>query len=147
LSDRGADVEEEAQPRFDAEEVRVAVPVDRFAVHVFENDVGLSRRGDARIDQPRDVGVRQAGEDRAFTAKTRFARAADETGLEQLDGDSALEPAVAPPREPDRSHASPAERLDQGVRADRLSLERCVRRLWRLALEKRAARQLGALRD
>ena len=43
VRDGGEHVEEEAQPRLDAEAVRVAVAVDRLALDVLEHEVGLAR--------------------------------------------------------------------------------------------------------
>ena len=95
VRDRVHHVEAQAQARLDPERARVAVLVDALAVHVLEDEIRLSRRGDPGVDEMRDVRMPQAGEDGALAAETFFAGAPDERDVQQLDGRGALKPAVA----------------------------------------------------
>ncbi len=136
------------QARFDPEAARVAVPVDRLPVDVLEDDVRLARGRHAGVDQARDVRVGEPREDRALAAEALLAGAADEARVQELDGDAPLEAPVAAARQPDRAHSALADRLDQGIGADRLSRQRRRRRMRRSgALEETAARDLVLLRQ
>src|SRR5262245_64176755 len=53
------------------------------------------RRRDAGVEEPRDVRVRQPGEDLALAPEPFGAGAPDEARVEQLDGGVALEAPVA----------------------------------------------------
>ena len=65
VRDRRQDVEEQADARLDAEPLVVAVAIDVLAVDVLEHQVGLTGARHAGVDQPRDVRVREPGEDRS----------------------------------------------------------------------------------
>ena len=79
----------------DAEPLLVAVAVDVAAVDVLEHQVRLSGAGDAGVDQPRDVRMREPREDRAFALEALLAGAADQRRVQQLERGAALEAAVA----------------------------------------------------
>ena len=108
----------------DVEPPIVAIPVDVLSVDVLEHEVGLSPLGHAGIEEARDVGMHEPGEDRALPPEALPAGAADEARVEKLDRDPSFEAAVAALRQPDASHAALADGLDQRVRADRLAGER-----------------------
>jgi hypothetical protein len=81
----------------------------------------LAAGGDPGVHELGDVRMPQSSQDVPFALEPRQAVAVDAREVEQLDGDSSLEPAVAPPCQPDRSHAAFADRRFQRVRAHRLS--------------------------
>ena len=119
----GEHVEEEAQAGLDVERPVVAPAVDRLACHRLEDQIGLAGRGDAGVDELRDVRVFQARQDRPLAAEAGGARGAEERGGEQLDGGRPLEAPVVAPRQPDAPHPAGAERPHQRVGAEGLARE------------------------
>ena len=113
-----------ADARLDAERVLVAVAIDRLAVDVLEDEVGLAARRDAGVDQPRDVRVGQPREQAALALESLLAarRArAHQRQVEQLDRGAALEAPVRALGQPDGPHAALPDRRDQPIGADRCS--------------------------
>jgi hypothetical protein len=94
---------------------------------VLENQERLEPARDARIDELRDVRVRQTSENPAFALEP-FLAVAGQRQVEQLDGRAPVEAPVAPVGQPDRAHAALADRRPQGVRTDRLVGCRCLNR-------------------
>ena len=70
-------VEEQPHARLDVEAAVVAVAIDVLALDVLEHEIRLPAGGDAGVDQPRDVRVREAREDAAFAPEALLAVAAD----------------------------------------------------------------------
>ena len=66
-----ADVQEQLQARAQVELLPIAIAIERLAMHVLHDEVGLAFLGFAGIDQPRDVGVIQAGEDLPLGAEAQ----------------------------------------------------------------------------
>src|SRR5215469_15954904 len=66
LGDGTEHVEEKLDTAIDVQHVVVAVFVYVFSLDVFEDEIGLSIRGDARIRQFRDVGMGELSKDSAF---------------------------------------------------------------------------------
>ncbi len=111
-------VEQQPQPRVDAQRSPIAIFVEALAVDVFQHEERLAGRRDARIDEMRDVRMREPREDAAFAPEARFARAADERRVQEFHRGAAFEAAVAAFREPDRAHAALADERHEPVRAD-----------------------------
>ena len=126
VGDGGEHIEEKADPRFYIELMLVAEPIDVVAFDIFEHEIGLPGRGDARVEELRDVRVREAAEHAALTFESLLT--ARESDTQELDRCPALEPSVATLREPHRAHPTLTDRRQQGVCADRLAYELCVAR-------------------
>ena len=116
-------VEKEADARRDVEPLAVAVPVDRFALDVLEDEVGLATRRDPGVDQVGDVRMGEPREDRPLASETRFAGPSEEGERQELHRGDPFESPVASPRQPDRSHPSLAERRLERVGAEPLTGE------------------------
>ncbi len=126
---RRQDVEKHANTIAHTQPLAVAVRIDRLAGDVFQHEIRLADRRHAGIDDPGDLGVRQAAEDASFAREPRFAGAADERGVQQLDGDPAVVAPVGALGQPHAAHAAVADRLDQPVRAQLQSGQGRPRRL------------------
>ena len=117
-------VEEEPDQRGRARRAVDAVAVDRFAVDVFQHQVGLAGLGaDAGIEQACDVRVVEPREDAALALETRHAAAAEQPGLQELDCHLAFVAPIGAPRQPDAAHAAVAQFTLQRVGADGLAAE------------------------
>ena len=96
--------------------VLVAVAVDGLTVDVLEDEIRLARRRHARIDEARDVRVRDPGEDVAFAPEPLLAGAAHQRDVQQLDRRAPLEAAVAALGQPDAAHPALADESDAADR-------------------------------
>ena len=65
----GADVQKEVDPLFDRKPVLVAETIEGQAFDVFHHEVGFAGRSDAAVEQARDAGMLEVGEDLAFAEK------------------------------------------------------------------------------
>jgi hypothetical protein len=128
VRDRREHVEKEPQPVVDPQRALVAILVDGDAVDVLEDQVGLSRGGHARVDQVRDVRVRDAREDVPLAAEALLGGAPEPRDVEQLDGGAPFEAAVAALRQPHAAGPALADERDQPVGAQHLAGERRRRR-------------------
>ncbi|MBV6413015.1 MAG: hypothetical protein OMOMHJEC_00805 [Xanthomonadales bacterium] len=81
-----------------------AAPLD-----VLLDQPGLALGVDAGVEQARDAGVVQAGEDAALGRQPRRGPFGRDPGRQQLDRDLALELAVAALAQPDLAHAAASE--------------------------------------
>ena len=70
--------------------------IQRFAVDVFHDQVGVTVVGGAAIDQAGNAGVLQAGKDADFLRETMLLKTRELGGVQHLDGDGFLELAVGP---------------------------------------------------
>jgi hypothetical protein len=82
--------------------------VDGLAVHQLQHQVGLAAGGDAGVEQPRDVRVRQPRQDAAFALEALAGLGAVKPPVHQLDGGLAFVAAVAAPRQPHSNRTSGA---------------------------------------
>ncbi len=113
--------QEQFDPRPWPEAAVVRVFVDPFALDVLEDEVGLADLGDPRIEQFADVGMVEPGQHGALEHEPLFGRAADQRQVEQLDRHLTLIATVVAAGQPDRAHATLAQRRLERVVADRLS--------------------------
>src|SRR5688572_18860026 len=118
MRDGRQSVEENRDPSLDVACLPVTVSVDWLARDVLENEVGLAAGRHARVEELRDVGMRELREQVALAHEAARVPKADERGIEELERDVALESPVGPPCQPDAAHAAVADRLDQRVRAE-----------------------------
>src|SRR6476619_305310 len=94
-------VEKETDARLNLKTLPLAIAIDRFTVHVLENEVGLARCRDARIDEASDMRMRHLRKKSAFTTETLLAGAPDQRDVQQLDGDASFAPPITALRQPD----------------------------------------------
>ena len=95
--------------------VLVAIPIDRFAINVFEDEIRLAIGGNAGIEEVGNVRMRKPAKDAAFAFESFFSRAPGERNVHELHRSLPLEPAVAATREPDAAHSALANLRNQGV--------------------------------
>ncbi len=124
VCDRAQHVEEQAHAGIHAELVSIAVFVDGLALDVFENEIGLARRGQPRIDQFGDLRMSEFAENRSLALESLGACLLEQRKMDELDGHPALEPAVAALGQPDRSHAAPADQVQDPIVGDQLAFAR-----------------------
>ena len=107
---------EQAKPLANAEQALVAAFDQLRTCDVFHREIRLTGFADTCVVQPRDVGMRERGQDvaLAYEALDLHAR----PGQRQLESYLALELAVAALGEPHAAHAADADLADQAVRAD-----------------------------
>ena len=89
------------------------VPVDRYAVHVFHHQEGPAIRRGSAIQEPRDVGMFQAGQDLPLLAQAR-----DHDGvavLDDFDRHQFREFVIGPHGLIHDPHSAGADSLDQPV--------------------------------
>ena len=120
-------VEEEPQPRVHVEPVLIAVPIDRLAVDVLEHEIRLAGRRHARIEQLRDVRMREPRQDAAFALESILA-ASREREVQELDRHPPIESAIGALREPDRAHPAASDRRHERVGADGRARQRVEHR-------------------
>ncbi|MCR6701670.1 MAG: hypothetical protein NVV68_11175 [Dokdonella sp.] len=118
MRDRRADDQEQTQPRGDAESGTFAVRAQVDAVDVLERQPRPVLAVDAAVDQPRDVGMGQAGQDLPLGAEARVPVGGIPAAANQLDRDLLRELAVGAFGQPDRAHAAAADLAQQPERAD-----------------------------
>jgi hypothetical protein len=123
VSDGLEHVEEQAQPRLDAQRARVAILVDGLAVDVLENEIGLPGLRDARVDQMRDAWVSEPREERAFAPEPLFAGAIDQRDVQELDRGLTFEAAVTAVGEPDAAAAALSNHRNESVGTEHLPRE------------------------
>src|SRR4029453_2962904 len=110
----------------------LAVLIDALPAHVLQNEVGLSSRLDASIQESRDVRMVQRSGNASLTRKALLRRMPDQGGIQELYRYLSFEAAVAAMCEPDGAHAAEPKRPFEGVRANGVPFQ--------------AGRQLGANR-
>ena len=118
IRDRGQHLQEDAQARAHVETLVRAVPVDRAAFDVFEREIGLALGRHARVVQPRNVRVRQSGEDVALPCQAFRERRPWPGAARQLQGDSAADQAVRTLGLPHGAHAAFAQLAQHPIRTD-----------------------------
>ena len=91
---------------------------------MLEHQVRLAAVGDPRVDQAGDVGMGEPGEHAPLAAEPLAPHRVEQREVEELDGDLALEAAVAPVGEPDAAHAAAPEQSLEREGADALPGER-----------------------
>ncbi len=116
--DGGADLPEDREPRRRVEAARFAVVHELAAVHVLHGEVRKAVARRAAVEQPRDVRMRQAGEDLPLVAEPRRDGVGVHPSLEDLDRDPLLVGGVGAYREIDRTHPAVADLADQAVWPD-----------------------------
>ncbi len=106
---RAADLQEERDARPRIEAVSRGIGDERLAGHVLHHEEGFAVGGDAAIEQPRDVRVRERRQDLALAAKVGFEIGRRHGAPDHLQRDVVAVLPVGAPREEHRAHAAAAE--------------------------------------
>ena len=106
---RGADLAEEVDPGVEPQAVPVAVLVDGRALDVLHDQVRPAVVGRAAVQQARDAGVVEGGQDLAFGAEPGREVGAVRPVAQDLEGDLLLVGVVGAHREVHGAHAAFAE--------------------------------------
>ena len=110
VADRGADLQEQAQPLLHRQRQLLGVLGDRLALHIVQRQVGLAVAADAGIEQAGDVGVAKPRQDLAFAGETLAQAGVAQARAQQFHRHAALVQAVGARGQPDLAHAAFAER-------------------------------------
>src|SRR5690242_16381686 len=106
MRNRAQYVEEEPHPRLHAERMLIAVAIDLLTLDVFENEVRLTRAGDAGVEQLRDMWMSEASEDTSLALETFLSALPHQRNVEKLHCDFALKAAIVPLGKPDAPHSA-----------------------------------------
>ena len=115
--DRLADVTEDPKARGDVQLVAVAVAIDPLPVHVLHREVRKPVVGEAAVEELRDAGMREPGQDLPLGDEAR-ALVAVERALNHLQGHVAVVLPVGAPREVDGPHPAVPDLAHDGIRTD-----------------------------
>ena len=115
--DRLADVTEDPEARGDVQLVAVAVAIDPLPVHVLHREVRKPVVGEAAVEELRDAGMREPGQDLPLGHEAR-ALVAVERALNHLQGHVAVVLPVGAPREVDGPHPAVPDLAHDGIRTD-----------------------------
>ena len=118
VRDRFAHRQEQPQAFAQAEAQRIAVRAQVAAVDVFEREERLAVRAGAAVEQARDVGMLEAGEDLALGAEALGEMLHARPRPHQLQRRALLETAVHALGEVDRAHAALPDQLQQPPSAE-----------------------------
>ena len=117
---RGADVAEQVQPRLDGQPAIVAVAVDVLAVDVLHREPGEPVGGDAAVEQPRDSGVVEAGEDLPLVEEPlKSTSVVPSPSRQHLERDVLAVLIVRPAGEIHGSHPARSQLATNAVRPER----------------------------
>jgi hypothetical protein len=83
--------------------------IDALTLDVLEHQVRLATRCNTGVEELRDVGMMQLGENIAFLPQALLGGFADQRGAQHLDGDVTFVLPVSAPRAPDAAHSAPAD--------------------------------------
>ena len=108
VRDRIGQLQEQHQPVVQLQ--LSAGDIDGPALHPFHHKVGQAVVGDAGVQQPRNVRVRQPGQCLLLLGKARQHRDGVHAALEQFDCGNTLESPVVAPGLEDLAHAARAQR-------------------------------------
>src|SRR5262249_4308596 len=111
---------EKPDPRLNMQLAHVAVAINRLALNVLQNEIGLARSRYSSVQKIRNVGMREPPEYGAFPLKAFLASVANQSDIQELDSRTPREPSIGPLGQPDTSHSPLPDLRDQHVRPDRL---------------------------
>ncbi len=124
VADRFADLQEQPDPLLHGQAAGVAVVGDRDTFHVLQRQVRLAFAADSGVEQPCDVGVRQARQDFALAAEAKSQVGIGEAGPQQLERHLPLVQSVGARGQPDHAHAAFAKDGIHAVGSDSLAHRR-----------------------
>ena len=111
---RIADVTEDSKPRPDVQLVVVAVAIDPHPLHVLHREIRKPLVGEAAVEELRDAGMRQPGQDLPLGHEARALMTVERT-LNHLQRHVALVLPVGPSREVDGSHPAAPDLAHDGI--------------------------------
>ena len=115
---RGEELQEKGKPGLRREALFVAEMIQPGAVDVLQHQVGMSRVGNAGVDEAPDIGMGEAAQRAALTAEPLGTGPVRQRVAQQLDGDFGVVAPVVPAAEPHAAHSPLAERAHEHVGAD-----------------------------
>ncbi len=118
---RGANDGEQLEPRRYVEPMGIAEGVDRNPIDVLHDQIGGAIRQGSAVQEVRDIGMIELGEDLPLYFEARLNRAAHGAPMHHLDRDALLEFGVGAFRKENLSHAARTQGADDAVRTDALS--------------------------
>ena len=118
---RGANDAEQLEPRRQVEPMGVAEGVDRHPIDVLHDQVGGSIRQGSAVQEVRDVGMIELGEDLPLYLEARLHRAAESAPMHHFDRDALFEFGIGAFRKVNLAHAARTQGADDAVRTDALS--------------------------
>ena len=118
VGDRRAHLAKERQALGRGQRIRVAVGVNRFAVHVLHDEIGQAVIGRPAIDQARDVGMIELRQDLPLIAKAAEYVLGIEPSPNELDRNLLAIFVVRSRRQIDRAQTAPADFADDLVSAE-----------------------------
>ena len=124
VRDRSADLAEQVEPVSNRQLMSAAIFVDWLTIDVLHDEIWGAFTGCPTVEQARDVGVLEAGENLPFVAETLEHRLGLHAALDQLDRDAHLELRIGALAEIDRPHAAAAQFANEPIAADAASIGR-----------------------
>ena len=121
---RPADLHKQAQPFAGRQAVGIAIAVDGLAIDVLHDEVGAAVFRRAAVEQARNIGMLEAGEDFPLGAKAAQDVISVEPAAQQLDRHLLAELSSAAHRQVHAAHSAPAEFPDDPVIPDQLTADR-----------------------
>jgi hypothetical protein len=120
VDDRVADAHDEPQSFLDAQPVVIGVARDGNTFHIFHGEVRLAILGETAVQQARDVGVLEAGQDLPLAKAPAEHVIGGHPATDQLERHPPVELPVRTLREVDRAHPSVAQLPQHAIRPDSL---------------------------
>ncbi len=118
IGHRVADLQEQGDAPAQVQPDAIAIARHHFTFDQFQRKPRLATRAHATVDQASDVGVLQAGQDRALAPETRREARIVAATPDQLQRDALREGTVAALGGEYRAHSSPTEQRRQAVRTN-----------------------------
>ncbi len=118
---RGTNRLKELEPCNDVEMLRVAIGVNRNTVDVLHDDVCGTVRKRATIQEMRDVGMIELGEDLAFDLEPRLDAPRKRAAENHLDGHLLLELGIGALGQENLAHPAHAQRAQYAIGSDAIS--------------------------
>src|ERR1700689_4118731 len=104
----------------------LTVLVDRLALDVLEDQVGLPVLAHTGVEEPGDVGMGQSREEVRLVPDLCGGQLTESAAFEQLDGGVALECLIAATPQPDASHSAASQQSLYRVGTDLLADKRVL---------------------
>src|SRR5579872_2602288 len=114
----GAHALEKLEPLDDTELAGLAIVVNRLALDVLHHEVRQAVLGGAAIEQPRNVGMVQAGQYLPLVAEALDDELGVEVAPDELDGDLLTESLVGAGGQVNHTHTTLADFPDHSVGPD-----------------------------
>src|SRR5262245_4154374 len=124
----------------------VAIAVNVIALNILEHQIGLATGRYSRVNELRDVGMRQAAENAPFASEPLFAAFPHQGHIKNLDRHAAFKTPVIPLSQPDRAHTPVADLRYERISTKVLSRQgNFARQFRRRGVEKAFLREQAML--